>query len=480
MDLAPLKAHIRQVCGLSFDSEKEAVLAGAVQTRQSALKIPSAAEYSKRVVADVQEFQALVNLLTINETYFFRETQHIDLLTRLLLPRLIAVRRSEGRIRILCAGCSTGEEPYSLSIALLETFGVNAPQMFSIVAADIDSEVLARAEKGVYSGLSFRNTPADVVERWFTVCGPSRYRLDDGVRRMVKFQRLNLLEDVYPGELMGQDVILFRNVSIYFDADVRKSVQVKLAKLLNEGGSLIVGLTETLPNDFGILSLTAEHGVFYFVKSEGVAKPTRPTPPRPRVRPSSPPPRIRRTPPDRPPPVPAPPSSENSLPSIDHALSCFREKRYDEALAEVDRLERQAPGDSRHHVLRAHIAFNRKDTAAARAAAEKALKHDEWSLDAFLLLAQIARLGEHRSEAVRRLKQAIYVQPKCWPAHYWLAELYRSEGDRDKAGREYRIVVRQTAGGGESGAGLLVFPLGVSAAEVGALCRHQLRSLGME
>lgn len=490
MNIDPFKSHIRQVCGLSFDEDKEGILMGAIQERMTEAEYASSSDYLKKIMSDEAEFQALVNLLTINETYFFRETQHIDLLTQRLLPKILAERESKRPVRILCAGCSTGEEPYSLSIALLEAFGPTAPQLFELTAVDIDSQVLARAERAVYSGLSFRNMPAGMVDRWFAPCEAKRFRLKDEVRQMVRFQQMNLLEDFYPVDLIGQDVILFRNVSIYFDVDVRKSVQAKLAGLLSKGGALIVGLTETLANDFGLLTLTADKGLFYFLNA--VPKPLVPPlgsaqrpPLRSRPKTVSP----ARLP--RPDPPLARAQSGKSLAeakklpaaSLDQALIHLREKRYDEALAEVERLTRQTPNDPRHHVLRAHVAFNRKDMAAARTAAERALKADEWNLDALLLLAQIARLAKQGPEAVRLLKQVVYAHPKCWPAHYWLAELFRHAGDSEKAGREYRIVVNQTAHTntghkGDVESGLLIFPLGVSPTEVAALCRHQLKALG--
>ena len=485
MDLRSIKNHIKQVCGLTFEADKEVVLISGLQSRMATLKTDDIEAYLKCVADDPDEFQSLVNLLTINETYFFRETQHIDLLKEYLLPRLLTERAgSPHPIRILCAGCSSGEEPYTLAIALQEAFGCIAAQQFAITAADIDSHVLARAKSAIYSGLSFRNMPVEMVARWFTPYEKNRFQLKDTIRNMVRFRQLNLLEDSYPMELIGQDVIMFRNVSIYFDTEVRKSVQTKLAALLNDGGALIVGLTESLPNDFGILTLTVDKGVFYFVKAK--------VPPKPDTLPpemKSPRPAPTAKPLSRPPRKPLPPLSESGRaaavapcvePSFDHAMACIREKRYDEALAEINQLELLHSVDARYDVLRAHVAFNRKDMGSAKTAAQQALKHDEWNLDAMLLLAQIARLQDQPDEAVRWLKQVVYHQPQCWPAHYWLAEIFRQGGENDKAGREYRIVVNQTAAEGGSGIGLLMFPLGVSPQEVGALCRHQLKKLGAE
>ena len=479
MDLSSLKTHIRQVCGLTFEEDRESVLTGALRTRMLAAQAPNLEDYLRRVVLDDQEFQSLVNLLTINETYFFRESQHLSLLTDHILPKRIAALQENKRIRILSAGCATGEEPYSVAVAILEKFGKTASTIFSLIGADIDSAVLDRARTAVYSGLSFRNMPQETAAKWFTPCGAARYRLDNDARAMVTFQRLNLMDDVYPDELHGQDIILFRNVSIYFDTDVRRSVQAKLAALLNTDGVLIVGLTETLSNDFGQLSLVSEGDVFYFVKSAASV---------PKAKAAKPQPRPSRQPSLRP--VPAvrqpiqiqarPPKIENPAATIDHAVTCLREKRYDEALSTLDALEGSQPDDARHHVMRALIAFNRKDMAAAAAAAAKALTTDEWNLDARLLLAQMARLGGQREDAEKHLKQIIYAEPRCWPAHYWLAELYRGWGERDKAGREYRVVVNQTAGPCDINGGLLLFPLGVSPTEVGALCRRQLQSLGFD
>jgi chemotaxis protein methyltransferase CheR len=333
--------------------------------------------------------------------------------------------------------------------------------------------------------------PAEMAAKWFTPTGASRYRLNDLARSMVHFHRLNLLDEEYPQELSHQDIIMFRNVSIYFDADVRQSVQSKLAGLLNPGGALIVGLSETLANDFGQLSMVSEDGIFFFtntpvvVQSKEIIKPV--SNPAPSLNKQFPPP-IRRSRID---------AVNGEIPvktliketsqkttasfnqSIDEALSFLKDKRYDDALAVIDLLEAQDSLDVRLFVMRSLIAFNRKDFQGAKSAAERALTISEWNLDALFMLAQISRRNDDYVESERRLKQIIYNEPRCWPAHYWLAEVYRNKGDMDKAAREYRVVVNQTSGVCDANGGLLLFSLGVSPAEVGGLCSHQLKSLGV-
>jgi chemotaxis protein methyltransferase CheR len=333
--------------------------------------------------------------------------------------------------------------------------------------------------------------PPEMAKKWFTPTGASRYRLNDLARAMVQFHRLNLLDEDYPEELSHQDIIMFRNVSIYFDADVRKSVQSKLAGLLNPGGALIVGLSETLANDFGQMAMASEDGIFYFVNAPVVVQPREmiksapsPTPttsksfPSPVRRP-----RIVSGNADKPVQTPIPEALKKTTPlpnsSIEEALSYLKDKRYDDALALIDQLESQDAVDVRLFVMRSLIAFNRKDFRGAQTAAERALTISEWNLDALFMLAQISRRNDDFAESERRLKQIIYNEPRCWPAHYWLAEVYRNKGDTDKAAREYRVVVNQTSGVCDAKGGLLLFPLGVSPAEVGGLCSHQLKSLGV-
>ncbi|MBS4095305.1 MAG: protein-glutamate O-methyltransferase CheR, partial [Sulfuricella sp.] len=265
LDLAPYQELIKQRCGLILEGNNADKLATVLAQRSAVLGCADPADYYTRLYGDHTEFQELVNLLTINETYFFREPEQLELLTGTLAPRLLAQRDHALPLRILSAGCSSGEEPYSILMALREKYPESADTLFAVAGGDIDTQVLAKARGGCYGEFSFRGVASDIKARYFDR-EPYAYRIKEDLRRRVEFHQLNLLVDSYPATLGNFDVIFFRNVSIYFDTPTRRLIQRNLATLLKDDGYLVIGTAETLANDLGELALVEENGLFYFVK----------------------------------------------------------------------------------------------------------------------------------------------------------------------------------------------------------------------
>ncbi len=226
-----------------------------------------------RLAQDPEELDALASLLTINETYFYREPEHLRLLTDHLAPELLHTRPPGRPVRILCVGCSTGEEPYSIRMALRERWGNESDRDFAITGADLDREALATARRGRYRPLAFRALDPKRQARWFTATPEGDWRLADSIRSSVDFLQLNLLAATYPDALGGQDLIFYRNLSIYFDAPTRQIVMGRLGDLLQPAGYLLVGLAETLANDYGLLTLRDQGGVWYFSKQPAAPEP---------------------------------------------------------------------------------------------------------------------------------------------------------------------------------------------------------------
>ena len=270
VDLLPFQALVQQRSGLQVEALAESSLMVAVQKRMSATQTKPSSAYYTRLLADDAEFDELVSLLTINETYFYREPRQLELLTELFLPTLLA-RLGDSPLRplrILSAGCSTGEEPYSIAIAVREKFGESASRLVSISAGDIDQHALQRARQAYFPEYSFRATPREWRERYFTHEGNRGYRLDETIRAMVEFNPLNLLDGDLPERLADFDVIFFRNVSIYFDAPSRERILRTLHAALRETGYLLLGTAETLANDVGVFQLREDRRGFYFVKGD--------------------------------------------------------------------------------------------------------------------------------------------------------------------------------------------------------------------
>jgi len=181
----------------------------------SSCGIQTVDSYYGLLLADQNELKVLVELLTVNETYFLREPEHLNLMVDTLIPELLARRRC-GPVRILSAGCSTGEEAYSVAILLRDRYGEESERMFSIVGVDIDSNTIAVARSGLYGKPSFRGMDQGMMGRHFDPLGLSEYRINAAIRRQVRFEVLNLLGNFNTIGIGLVDIVLYRNVSIYF------------------------------------------------------------------------------------------------------------------------------------------------------------------------------------------------------------------------------------------------------------------------
>ncbi|MDD3814249.1 MAG: hypothetical protein PHZ02_06335 [Desulfocapsaceae bacterium] len=494
MDLEPFKKLIKQRCGLILEGLGEEKLATVLAQRLIVTKFGNSAEYYFHLQESSDEFQDLVNLLTINETYFFREIEQLHLLTERLVPRLLMQREDSQPLRILSAGCSSGEEPFSLVMALCEKYGDDVSSLFSFIGGDIDTQALAKARSGCYNEFSFRGVATEIKARYFDHDGWA-YRLKDKIRNRVEFLEMNLFAEEFPAALHGCDIIFFRNVSIYFDTPTRRIIQQNLASLLKNTGYLVIGTAETIANDLGVLSLIEEDGLFYFSKGQ-ISAPvpagvpvfdfSRYVPSTVAVAEQS---YIAELPSVQcsPPVVPSLPPEECVAPLVEPSNPCFSieevqqyccEKRYDEAMALIAMLLEQKPGEASLLLLRAHIQFNRKEFEQAEASARQALETDPWSIDAFVLLGLAAKWRDLVKEAVSWFKQAVYARHECWLARYYLADLYRAGGESDKARREYRGVLQLLSLEAVPDHGIKVLPLAVVHSELRFLCEHQLGKLG--
>ncbi len=486
-DLARFKALIKQRCGLLFEGHSEANLAQALAARSQKLNMP-AAKYYAEVHCNGAEFQELINRLTINETYFFREAEHIRLVVDHLVPRLLVERDRGEPVRILSAGCSSGEEPYSLVMALMDKYGERVAQQFEFIGGDIDSAVLEKARLARYTGFSFRGVPNAVRERHFDAHGWG-FSVKELVRKQVQFHELNLLDRPGSPALCDFDIVFFRNVSIYFDAATRKAVQHNIAALMKDRAVLITGTAETMANDLGVLQLVEEAGLYYFAKGQPstpnllapahasctpVAAPvvaTLPTAPDSRRRGNGTP--FLSVAADQRFAVPVPVPVPRTLDSIAQLL---RDRRYDQALPLLDEVLRLDADHAHALLLKAHALINRKDFATAERLARAVQARDAWSIDALLLLGLAAKWQRQPQAAIRWFKRAAYAHHTCWVAHYYLADLYREADETERSSRAYRVVL-QLLGGDATDTGIEVVPFDLPVGEIRFLCTHHLGKL---
>jgi len=191
------------------------------------------------------ELSRLFDAMTTNETYFFREPQQLTVFAEEILSKVLELKKGLKKIKIWSAACSSGEEPYTLSMMLLEKRIL--PDKYEIYASDLSEGVLASAKRAVYNSYSVRNIPEPYMMKYFSNSGQS-YTLNDSVKNTVKFLKVNLIDNKNTASLRGMDIIFCRNVLIYFDTKSKQKVVSNLYDSLNPGGYLFIGQSESLHN----------------------------------------------------------------------------------------------------------------------------------------------------------------------------------------------------------------------------------------
>jgi chemotaxis protein methyltransferase CheR len=252
-EFAVFRDLVHRETGIALGPHKRALLEARLTKRLRALELPSFSayyDYLRTVDATGDERRRFVNAITTNETAFFREPAHFEHLTRTWLPARLAAAAVGGarRLRVWSAACSTGEEPYSIAMALLD--GLDDPKRWDlrILASDIDTDVLARAAAAVYPLESVARVSDAVLRRHFLRgVGPrtGTVRVRPAVRELVTFRRLNFLDEVWP--IRGCfDLIFCRNVLMYFDRPTQTRLVARLEHLLAPHGLLVLGHAENL------------------------------------------------------------------------------------------------------------------------------------------------------------------------------------------------------------------------------------------
>jgi chemotaxis protein methyltransferase CheR len=239
---------IHKRAGIWLSPAKKTLLVGRLSKRLRELGIESFQRYHEMVLADPKEEVRLLDAITTNETHFFREPRHFELLERQILPAFAAGRAPRRMLRVWSAGCSSGEEPYSIAMLLRRHLGAAADVCSEVLATDLSTRVLARAQDAVWPLEKSSEIPKDLLTAYAlrgTGTQEGRFRMAPEVRALVRFQRFNLHGDDY-GALGSFDLIFCRNVLIYFDAASKARVVERLADRLRPGGYLFVGHAESL------------------------------------------------------------------------------------------------------------------------------------------------------------------------------------------------------------------------------------------
>ena len=245
-----LAQQIYQRLGLHFEEKKLYFLQKRVEKRMQALGLEDAQEYVFRLCyADPEgrEMQALANLITTNETYMFREYEQLEAFANCCLPEVLSAKQARGeqRLRIWSAGCSSGEEPYTLAMLVQEIFPQSQYWDCEIVATDIDENMLAHARSGRYWLRSVRDVPPEYMDKYLMRDGDS-FVVRSSTASLVRFAHLNLHDRTAMRSMRDFDFIFCRNVLIYFDDRSRKSAVDNFYNSLNRGGYIFLGHSESV------------------------------------------------------------------------------------------------------------------------------------------------------------------------------------------------------------------------------------------
>jgi chemotaxis protein methyltransferase CheR len=244
-ELELLLRYIAQERGIDCRKYKTNFLERRLASRMRAHHVSDYQSYLYILKKHPEELDALLDNLTINLTYFFRDQSVFEALRKEVLAPLIRERDHPGRrqLRLWSAGCATGEEPYSLAILLHQLLGAGLSHWdITLLATDLDEKALAKARAGVYDAFSFREVSAQELSPYFTIQN-GRYHLVPEVKSLVTFQRHDLLGDSYPSNM---DVILCRNVLIYFTREQHDYIFTMFHRALKDGGVLVTGKTEIM------------------------------------------------------------------------------------------------------------------------------------------------------------------------------------------------------------------------------------------
>lgn len=248
-----LRDFIYEYCGLFFEDDKRYILQKRLSRRIAVHQLQSFRDYLLYLQFDPnkeEELSELADLLTINETYFFREDYQLKAFIDEIVPEILA-RKKDKVLRVWSAGCSTGEEPYTIAMLLhraLDNMGVGMDKWrIEILGSDISQRVLGVARRGVYGDTSFRAMNEDYMP-YFEESGDGKKRAVEEIRQMVTFSNINLLDKTKMEFVKYMDVIFCRNVIIYFDNKAKRKVIESFYDKLSDKGYLLLGHSESLMN----------------------------------------------------------------------------------------------------------------------------------------------------------------------------------------------------------------------------------------
>ncbi len=501
--LLAFKKLVHAHCGLVLEGIAEDRLHKALLKNAEQLGCQDLQDYERLVRRDKQSFEQLISQLTVNETYFFREPEQIQLLSEVLVPQVLAQKNGSGPVRILSAGCSSGEEPYSLVMALQRIYGEKTAQLFQVDAGDLDLRILEKARQGIYSEFSFRGVEQHWRDCYFQA-STNGFHLKPIIREQVHFYPLNLLAPVLPIDLKDYDIIFFRNVSIYFDTDTRRIIQRKFYELMQEQSILFLGSSEILGNDLGVFELVEQEGQYFFIKGDAYrpessqafswthhTASTEQAPAKYDVKDLNRSLRLSLNEQARSASLRASLVADQaraehllsakatsiSLPDLTSIQQLMRFGEPQRALRQLDYLLASGYQHYAANLLKSWILLNNQSFVEADKFLAEALAAEPWSVDGMLIKGLSCKWQDDLQSAQQWFKKVIYTSPECWPAHYYLADINRQQGQDEAALKAYQTVMRILTANPTAGDCMLWVPLPLPVGDVVFLSKRHIQQL---
>jgi chemotaxis protein methyltransferase CheR len=475
-EFAEVRAYLVAEAGLVFDESRRAGLSATLADRVATVGADDIAGYLTvlRSKDGASERQRLLDSVTVQETHFFRNPPQMEALRRQVLPDLLRLAGGRERpLTIWSAGCSTGEEPYTLAMLLLELSPMLGTQTQArILGTDVSSQALRAAGRATYTGRSLDATPPMVRDRWLEPEPGGSYRVKDQARRLVELRLHNLVTEPAPFGPGEVDLIVCRNVTIYFDRETTAAIIASFAGLLAEGGYLVLGHSETLWQMTDAFTVVPVGDAFVYRRSVDELVTTAAAG-RPAVAAGA---------------VPshggsgahgAPGGTGGSgvvgkRVAVGVGASAAAASRTAPAPPDVTRRAATRGADSRRDadllLADARTRLASGDYAAAAMSAAQAVASDPLRPPAYVVLGQARLTLGQDAVAVETLRKAVYLDPAGGHAHFLLAGALSRTGQHAAAAVSYRAAARAVAGMTPAERGELMD--GRDGGELAALCER--------
>ncbi len=454
-------------CGLFFSENRRSELEYRLRLAFAASTCADLDEFY-RLLQDPRagsvEMDVLVNAITISETHFFRDAAQFNALYNQIIPRLIERKRPLRTLRIWSAGCASGEEPYSIAMLLRELIPDIENWSITILGTDINTGSLDRARKGLYGNWAFREERATQMRSRYFRQVDGRFELDPEIRNMVSFNKLNLVEPCYPSyetNTMSMDMVLCRNVTIYFSEAVTRWVVDRFYDSLVDGGWLVVGHSEPSIDIYRRFRVrNYPDAIFYqrMPETSSLRWPLTPSnqpspihiPPPPTTAAGTTP---TPTPTKAPLPllesatlIPSTPSQETEESSLEHVKELIEYGRLEDAMKMLHRLNQERPREAMICALLGQANADLSNWEEAEKWCKRAIEYDKLILDAYYTLSLVFQHIGKLDMAIDMMKKVVYIDRNYILGHYGLANLYHDSGLMPQAQKSLDNALRLFSG----------------------------------